>query len=83
MAETLVDASAEPFRIYVIQYDGTRCFQCDRVIRVREKCGAYSPKVTRKENGESEATGHTRFRCRECLYAEPINEHNRTWRKDA
>lgn len=83
--EKLRDAQGVEFVPYVIQYDGTRCVEpgCGRSIRVRERAACYPVTIERRDDGAVVPSGRVKFRCRECLYREPINDFNRGWRKDA
>ena len=84
--EKLLDAKGREFSVHVMRHDGTRCDAsdgCGRIIRVREKCSCYPVTIERREDGAVVPSGRVFFRCRDCLYRDPINDHNRGWRKDA
>lgn len=80
--ETLRDAGGREFTPRVLMQDGVKCATCSRVIRVREKAACYIVMVERNDGVMVPTVGDA-ARCRDCLYAEPINHNNRPWRKDA
>jgi hypothetical protein len=61
------DADGKEMALHTIRSDGTKCGTCARVIRVREQACWYTP------DGP--------WVCRDCLYTQPLTEHN-TWRRD-
>lgn len=82
MSHTLTDSQGHPFEVVVVMRDGVQCRTCERIIRVREKAGEYREVVVRDDGVEVRA-GARYHRCRDCLYREPLNTFNKSWRKDA
>lgn len=66
-----MSSSGDEFLVGHIAEDGIACRACSRIIRVRERAAFFGVHL------EPQA----QWMCRECLYAEPLTEHNK-WRKD-
>lgn len=60
------NADGDLFAVRTLYVDGVRCRECGRVIRVRERAACFV----------GEADHAKRFKCRECMLAEPVTEHN-------
>ena len=60
----------EMFTPHTMMEDGMTCRFCQRVIRVRERCGYFM-----------NPSALSQYECRDCLYDAPVTDFNREWRE--